>query len=97
MTPAIQSLLAALEAEGYVADPATAMAVFLSREMRKPLLVEGDATADVAAQAFRADLVVLGTHHRRTFGLVPIGSVTDAVIAHATCPIVMVSEHAAEE
>jgi len=39
----IQELLAALEAEGYVAEPATATAVFLSREMRKPLLVEGDA------------------------------------------------------
>ena len=56
------------------------------------LLIEGDARADVAARAFSADLVVLGTHHRRAFGLVPIGSVTDAVIAHATCPIVMVRE-----
>jgi nucleotide-binding universal stress UspA family protein len=56
------------------------------------LLIEGEARSDVAAQAFSADLVVLGTHHRRAVGLVPIGSVTDAVIAHATCPIVMVSE-----
>ncbi len=43
MKPEIQEVLEALEAEGYVADPATATAVFLSREMRKPLLVEGDA------------------------------------------------------
>ena len=43
MRPEIQQLLAALEAEGYVADPATATAVFLSCELRKPLLVEGDA------------------------------------------------------
>jgi MoxR-like ATPase len=43
VTPEIQELLTALETEGYVADPATATAVFLSREMRKPLLVEGDA------------------------------------------------------
>jgi MoxR-like ATPase len=43
VTPEIQELLAALETEGYVADPATATAVFLSREMHKPLLVEGDA------------------------------------------------------
>ena len=43
MKAEIQELLAALEAEGYVAEPATATAVFLSREMRKPLLVEGDA------------------------------------------------------
>jgi MoxR-like ATPase len=43
VTPQVQELLAALEAEGYVAEPATATAVFLAREMRKPLLVEGDA------------------------------------------------------
>ncbi len=43
MKAEIQELLTALEAEGYVAEPATATAVFLSREMRKPLLVEGDA------------------------------------------------------
>jgi len=41
--PEIQELLAALEAEGYVTEPATATAVFLAREMRKPLLIEGDA------------------------------------------------------
>jgi MoxR-like ATPase len=39
----IQQLLAALEGEGYVAEPEVATAVFLAREMRKPLLVEGDA------------------------------------------------------
>jgi MoxR-like ATPase len=41
--PEIQALLAALEAEGYVADAPIATALFLSRAMRKPLLVEGDA------------------------------------------------------
>jgi MoxR-like ATPase len=40
---AIQELLAALDAEGYVADPAIATAVFLARSLSKPLLVEGDA------------------------------------------------------
>src|SRR3954469_18182305 len=30
-------------AEGYIADPAIATALFLSREMRRPLLIEGDA------------------------------------------------------
>ena len=43
MTPEIQELLADLEREGYVAEPAIATAVFLARELRKPLLVEGDA------------------------------------------------------
>jgi len=32
-----------MEAEGYIADPAIATALFLAREMRRPLLVEGDA------------------------------------------------------
>ena len=43
MTPEIQALLADLEREGYVADPQIATAAYLAREMRKPLLVEGDA------------------------------------------------------
>ncbi|HXU34181.1 MAG TPA: MoxR family ATPase [Thermoanaerobaculia bacterium] len=32
-----------MEAYGYIADPATATALYLSREMRRPLLIEGDA------------------------------------------------------
>ena len=34
---------AAMEREGYIAEPAIATAVHLARTMRKPLLVEGDA------------------------------------------------------
>ena len=43
MRPEIQELLAALEGEGYIADPAIATAVYLARSLGKPLLVEGDA------------------------------------------------------
>ena len=43
MTPEIQSLLEAMERVGYIADEAIATALFLAREMRKPLLVEGEA------------------------------------------------------
>jgi MoxR-like ATPase len=43
VTAEIQSLLEAMERVGYIADDAIATAVFLSREMRKPLLVEGEA------------------------------------------------------
>jgi MoxR-like ATPase len=32
-----------MERQGYVADPAIATALFLSQEMRRPLLIEGDA------------------------------------------------------
>jgi MoxR-like ATPase len=43
VTPEINSLIEAMERVGYIADEAIATAVFLSREMRKPLLVEGEA------------------------------------------------------
>jgi MoxR-like ATPase len=65
MTPEIQSLLDALEREGYVAEPQIATAVYLSREMRKPLLVEGDAgvgkteLAKVMARLLGAELIRL--------------------------------------
>ena len=65
MKPEIQALLGALEGQGYVAEPATATAVFLAREMRKPLLVEGDAgvgkteLAKVLARLLGTDLIRL--------------------------------------
>ena len=65
MRPEIQDLLAALEAEGYIAEPATATAVFLAREMRKPLLIEGDAgvgkteLAKVLARLLATELIRL--------------------------------------
>jgi MoxR-like ATPase len=43
MTDEIAALLAALEAEGYIAEPATATALYLARATKKPLLIEGDA------------------------------------------------------
>ena len=43
MRPEIADLQAALERIGYIAEPQIATALFLATEMRKPLLVEGDA------------------------------------------------------
>ena len=43
MRPEIAKLQAAMEGEGYVADATIATALFLATEMRRPLLVEGDA------------------------------------------------------
>jgi MoxR-like ATPase len=43
MRPEIAELEQAMEQQGYIADPAIATAVFLAREMRRPLLIEGDA------------------------------------------------------
>ena len=43
MRPEIAALQEAMERLGYIADPAIATAVFLARELRRPLLIEGDA------------------------------------------------------
>ncbi|HLB14866.1 MAG TPA: MoxR family ATPase [Burkholderiales bacterium] len=43
MNEEIRALQAAMERDGYVVEPAIATAVYLAKEMRKPLLVEGEA------------------------------------------------------
>jgi MoxR-like ATPase len=43
MNTEIDALQAAMEREGYIAEPDIATAAFLARELRKPLLVEGEA------------------------------------------------------
>ncbi|UEP37887.1 universal stress protein [Burkholderia ambifaria] len=37
-----------------------------------------------------ADLIVLGTHGRRGFRRVVLGSVAERVLRHATCPVLMI-------
>jgi MoxR-like ATPase len=65
VNPDIESLQRAMERLGYVADEAIATAVFLAREMRKPLLVEGEAgggkteLAKVLAQLVDSELIRL--------------------------------------
>jgi MoxR-like ATPase len=65
MTPEIVALLADLETAGYIAEPATATALFLARATQKPLLVEGDAgvgkteLAKVLAKLLGTDLIRL--------------------------------------
>lgn len=65
MNPDIRSLHEALDERGYIADPAIATALFLAREMRRPLLVEGDAgggkteLAKVLAQLLDTELIRL--------------------------------------
>jgi MoxR-like ATPase len=65
MRPEIAALQEAMEAQGYVADPAIATAVFLAREMRRPLLIEGDAgvgkteVAKVLARLLATELIRL--------------------------------------
>jgi MoxR-like ATPase len=65
VNPDIESLQRAMERLGYVADEAIATAVFLAREMRKPLLIEGEAgggkteLAKVLAQLVDTELIRL--------------------------------------
>ena len=65
MTPEIRSLQDAMEKEGYVAEAEIATAVYLAREMRRPLLVEGDAgvgkteIAKVLARILETELIRL--------------------------------------
>jgi MoxR-like ATPase len=61
----IRTLQAAMEREGYVAEASIATAAYLAREMRKPLLVEGDAgvgkteLAKVLARVLDTELIRL--------------------------------------
>ena len=41
MRPEVLATQAAMERQGYIAEPAIATAVFLARALRKPLLIEG--------------------------------------------------------
>ena len=65
MNAEIQSLQRVMEERGYVADETIATALFLAREMRKPLLVEGSAgggkteLAKVLAQLLDTELIRL--------------------------------------
>src|SRR6185436_16874415 len=43
MRPEIDELRDAMERQGYIADRAIATALFVAQEMRRPLLIEGDA------------------------------------------------------
>jgi nucleotide-binding universal stress UspA family protein len=43
-----------------------------------------------AAAAEHADLIVVGTHERGTVGRLFLGSVSDHVVRHARCPVMVV-------
>jgi MoxR-like ATPase len=65
MREEIRALQESMEREGYIAEPSIATALFLATEMRKPLLVEGDAgvgkteIAKVLARLLRTELIRL--------------------------------------
>jgi nucleotide-binding universal stress UspA family protein len=56
------------------------------------LIWEGDPAESIvdAANSEGADLIVVGSHGRSTFGRALIGSVSDQVVRHAPCPVLVV-------
>jgi len=56
------------------------------------LVWEGDAgdAITAAADAEGADLIVVGSHGRSTVGRFLLGSVSDHVVHHASCPVLVV-------
>ena len=62
----------------------------------QPELVINEGTASDSilslAQSRKADLIVMGTHGRRGFDRLVLGSVTDRVMRKAECPVVAISK-----
>ena len=75
------------------------MSRFLERAGVSPdahLIAEaGDASTTIVRQALttRADLIVIGTHGRRGFKRLLLGSVAETVLHEAPCPVLTVSPH----
>ena len=53
-------------------------------------LIEGDAGEMLVTESKGASMLVVGRHGRSTVGRVLLGSVGDYVVAHASCPVVIV-------
>ncbi len=60
-----------------------------------PIAEAGDPQATIIDQALskKADLIVMGTHGRRGFKRLLLGSVTEAVLREAPCPVLTVPPH----
>jgi nucleotide-binding universal stress UspA family protein len=61
-----------------------------------PIAEAGDPQVTIIDQAIstKADLIVMGTHGRRGFKRLFLGSVTEAILREAPCPVLTVPPHA---
>jgi len=63
------------------------------------LIVHGDAAAEIVRVAGEraADLIVISSHGRTGLGRMIFGSTAEAVVRHASCPVLVVKPPAQEE
>ena len=63
------------------------------------VIVHGDAAAEIVrvAEEHEADLVVISSHGRTGLGRIIFGSTAEAVVRHATCPVLVVKPPPEEE
>lgn len=63
------------------------------------IIVHGDAAAEIVRVAAeqKVDLIVISSHGRTGFGRMIFGSTAEAVVRHATCPVLVVKPSAQEE
>ena len=59
-------------------------------------LAEGDAGDVLVAESADAELLVVGSHGRSGFKAAILGSVSRHVVAHASCPVVVVKTRPAD-
>ncbi len=82
------------QAEGYVDEAATVIRKVLpDADIDLTTLVKVGATDRViieTAEEWQADLIVVGSHGRGFWGRALLGSVSDAVIHHAPCSVLVV-------
>jgi nucleotide-binding universal stress UspA family protein len=76
-------------------EAAAAELVLRGRQHHVPtsfLIWEGDPAESIieAARSERADMIVVGSHGRAPLGRALIGSVSDQVVRHAPCPVMVV-------
>ncbi len=69
-----------------------------SELLEEPLVVVGRPYAEIVDTATRvgADMIVMATHGYTGFKHVYLGSVTERVVRHAPCPVLVVREHERE-
>jgi nucleotide-binding universal stress UspA family protein len=63
------------------------------------MIVHGDAAAEIVRVAAErgADLIVISSHGRTGLGRIIFGSTAEAVVRHATCPVLVVKPPQEEE